>query len=100
MDDESLFHWEAVINGRGLGGGYDTGRWLLDIRVPDGKGTTDGRKDGDKGGSGGGGGGGSYPNAPPTVKFVTRILAANVAFEVCVLPLPVCHYFYLGREMS
>jgi peroxin-4 len=66
VSDDELFHWEAVINGKGLGGGYDGGRWLLDIRVPDGN----------------GGGGGSYPNAPPAVRFVTRICAANVGFEV------------------
>jgi len=74
VSDDDLFHWEAVINGRGLGLGYEGGRWLLDIRIPDGSG----------GGSSGGAKGDreqAYPFAPPTVKFVTRICAANVDFE-------------------
>ncbi|KAI9732051.1 MAG: hypothetical protein M1818_007646 [Claussenomyces sp. TS43310] len=80
VDDDDLFHWEAVINGRRLGGGYDGGRWLLDIRIPDGKGntsaaakTSSGKKDGPKEGA--------YPLAPPVVRFVTRICAPNVDFE-------------------
>jgi peroxin-4 len=60
-----------VINGKGLGSGYDGGRWLLDIRVPDGKATPDKKSSA-----------GSYPNAPPEVRFVTRIVAPNVGFEV------------------
>lgn len=59
-----------MINGKGLGSGYDGGRWLLDIRVPDGK-TADKKSSA-----------GSYPNAPPVVKFVTKIVAPNVGFEV------------------
>jgi peroxin-4 len=69
-----------VINGKGLGGGYDAGRWLLDIRVPDGSSGANATGSG----SGSGSGGGSYPNAPPIVRFVTRICAANVQFEVCL----------------
>jgi peroxin-4 len=69
-----------VLNGKGLGGGYDRGRWLLDIRVPDGTGV---------GASGTGAGtgkgtGASYPLVPPVVRFVTRVCAANVGFEVGV----------------
>jgi peroxin-4 len=75
-----------VINGKGLGGGYDSGRWLLDIRVPDGKATTDKKSSA-----------GSYPNAPPVVRFVTRIVAPNVGFEVN--PVPLSLYFLLGGKM-
>lgn len=45
---------------RGVEGtAYEGGRWLLDIKIPD-----------------------NYPNAPPVVRFVTRICHPNVAFEV------------------
>lgn len=55
-DGDDLFAWEAVVNGRGgVGGGYDNGRWLLTITLPQG-----------------------YPNQPPVVTFVTPILHANV----------------------
>lgn len=59
VSHEDLFQWEAVIRGKGLGGGYDEGRWKLDIQVPQ-----------------------EYPNAPPKVRFRTRVVAANVNFEV------------------
>ncbi|KAM0332433.1 hypothetical protein ACHAQA_002714 [Verticillium albo-atrum] len=64
VGDEDLLQWEAVINGRGIGGGYDDGRWLLVIQVP----TT-------------------YPLHPPTIRFVTPIVHANVALdtgEICL----------------
>lgn len=54
-----MFRWEAVIIGRGLGAGYDHGRWKLEIQVPQ-----------------------EYPNAAPKVRFGTRVVAANVNFEV------------------
>jgi len=60
VDHDNLFHWEAVIRGAGLGGGYDGGRWKLDIVVPE-----------------------TYPNAPPKVRFRTRVVGSNVDFEVC-----------------
>jgi ubiquitin-protein ligase len=70
VSDDDLFHWEAVITGKGLGGGYERGRWLVDIVIPDGNGKKEE---------------GSYPIVPPKVRFVTKICAANVAFEVCIL---------------
>lgn len=48
------------MRGRGLGGGYEAGRWLLEIEVPE-----------------------AYPNAPPKVRFRTRVVGSNVDFEVC-----------------
>jgi hypothetical protein len=57
---EDLFRWEAVVRGKGLSGGYEGGRWLLDIEVPE-----------------------AYPNAPPKVRFRTKIVGSNVDFEVC-----------------
>ncbi|KAL5347100.1 hypothetical protein ACLOAV_008243 [Pseudogymnoascus australis] len=58
VDTDDLFKWEAVIRGRGLGGGYEEGRWLVEITVPEG-----------------------YPNAPPKVRFRTRVVGSNVDFE-------------------
>lgn len=60
VDTDDLFKWEAVVKGRGLGGGYEEGRWLLEIEVPE-----------------------AYPNAPPKVRFRTRVVGSNVDFEVC-----------------
>lgn len=62
--DGELLRWEAVINGRGIGGGYDSGRWLLDITIP-----------------------ATYPLHPPAVRFVTPVVHANVGLadgEVCL----------------
>ncbi|KAF5527319.1 Ubiquitin-conjugating enzyme E2 pex4 [Colletotrichum aenigma] len=64
VDDEDLLLWQAVINGRGIGNGYDDGRWLLEIKIP-----TD------------------YPLRPPTIRFVTPIVHANIALqtgEICL----------------
>ncbi|OBT47561.1 hypothetical protein VE00_03004 [Pseudogymnoascus sp. WSF 3629] len=58
VDTDDLFKWEAVVKGRGLGGGYEEGRWLLEIEVPE-----------------------AYPNAPPKVRFRTRVVGSNVDFE-------------------
>lgn len=60
--NDDLFRWEAVIRGKGLGKGYDGGRWKLDIQIPQ-----------------------EYPNAPPKIRFVTQIVAANVDFKVSCL---------------
>ncbi|EFX02562.1 ubiquitin conjugating enzyme [Grosmannia clavigera kw1407] len=54
-EGDDLFRWEAVVNGKGVGGGYDDGRWLLQIDVP-----------------------ATYPLQPPAVRFMTPILHANV----------------------
>ncbi|KAI1649766.1 ubiquitin-conjugating enzyme/RWD-like protein [Daldinia loculata] len=64
VSDEELLHWEAVINGRGVGSGYDAGRWLLDISIP----TT-------------------YPLSPPKISFRTPIVHANIALrggDICL----------------
>ncbi|KAI2640490.1 UBC-like protein [Hypomontagnella submonticulosa] len=64
VNEDELLHWEAVINGRGIGSGYDEGRWLLDISIPP-----------------------SYPLQPPKISFRTPIVHANVALrtgEICL----------------
>ncbi|KAH6650872.1 ubiquitin-conjugating enzyme/RWD-like protein [Chaetomium tenue] len=62
--DEELLTWEAVINGRGVGCGYENGRWLLQITIPT-----------------------AYPIQPPQIRFATPIVHANVALqtgEICL----------------
>ncbi|OHE98885.1 ubiquitin-conjugating enzyme [Colletotrichum orchidophilum] len=64
VDDEDLLAWEAVVNGRGIGNGYDEGRWLLKIQIP-----TD------------------YPIRPPKIRFATPVVHANIALqtgEICL----------------
>ncbi|KAI2629797.1 ubiquitin-conjugating enzyme/RWD-like protein [Hypoxylon sp. NC1633] len=64
VNEDELLHWEAVINGRGVGGGYDEGRWLLDIQIPP-----------------------SYPLQPPKISFRTPVVHANVALgggDICL----------------
>ncbi|ROV91324.1 hypothetical protein VSDG_07743 [Cytospora chrysosperma] len=64
VSEHDLLTWEAVINGRGVGGGYDEGRWLLSIVIPP-----------------------NYPLAPPQVRFATPVVHPNIALdtgEVCL----------------
>ncbi|KAL2756443.1 hypothetical protein ACRALDRAFT_1033902 [Sodiomyces alcalophilus JCM 7366] len=64
VGDEDLLRWEAVVNGRGVGCGYDEGRWLLAIDIPQ-----------------------TYPLHPPQIRFVTTVVHPNVAFdsgEICL----------------
>ncbi|KAL2165267.1 hypothetical protein VTH06DRAFT_564 [Thermothelomyces fergusii] len=63
-DGEDLLRWEAVINGRGVGCGYENGRWLLQITIP-----------------------AAYPLQPPQMRFATPIVHPNVALqtgEICL----------------
>lgn len=64
VSEDELLQWEAVINGRGIGGGYDEGRWLLRITIPP-----------------------TYPLHPPKMSFLTPIVHANIALdtgEICL----------------
>ncbi|KAF3762484.1 hypothetical protein M406DRAFT_45480 [Cryphonectria parasitica EP155] len=64
IDEGDLLTWEAVINGRGIGGGYDEGRWLLSILLPP-----------------------NYPLAPPQIRFITPIVHPNINLdtgEICL----------------
>ncbi|KAF2279975.1 UBC-like protein [Westerdykella ornata] len=63
VNDDELMHWRAVMTGM-PNTAYEGGRWLLDIQIPS-----------------------TYPLAPPTVKFVTKICHPNVDFktgEICL----------------
>ncbi|CAN8098903.1 unnamed protein product [Discula destructiva] len=64
IHESDLLTWEAVINGRDVGSGYDEGRWLLSIRLP-----------------------ATYPHAPPAIRFVTPIVHPNISLdtgEICL----------------
>ncbi|KAI1500087.1 ubiquitin-conjugating enzyme/RWD-like protein [Biscogniauxia marginata] len=64
VSEDELLRWEAVINGRGIGQGYDEGRWLLSIDIPP-----------------------TYPLQPPRIVFRTPVVHANVALqtgEICL----------------
>ncbi|OAA43176.1 ubiquitin-conjugating enzyme E2 4 [Metarhizium rileyi] len=64
VSDDNLLEWEAVINGRGVGGGYDGGRWLVSVCVP-----------------------AAYPLQPPKMRFVTAVVHPNIALrtgEICL----------------
>lgn len=63
VSDSELTHWTAIMKGV-PGTAYEGGRWKLDIRIPP-----------------------TYPNAPPEIKFITRICHPNVNFktgEICL----------------
>ncbi|KPM44687.1 hypothetical protein AK830_g1860 [Neonectria ditissima] len=64
VDEGDLLQWEAVINGQGVGYGYDDGRWLVSITIPK-----------------------AYPLQPPKMTFVTPIVHPNIALdtgEICL----------------
>ncbi|KAI5465888.1 ubiquitin-conjugating enzyme/RWD-like protein [Mariannaea sp. PMI_226] len=64
IDESNLLEWQAVVNGKGVGSGYDDGRWLVNISIPI-----------------------SYPLQPPKMTFVTPIVHPNIALqsgEICL----------------
>ncbi|KAG5953486.1 hypothetical protein E4U58_000367 [Claviceps cyperi] len=64
VGEADLLCWEAVVNGGGVGGGYDAGRWLLSISIPP-----------------------TYPLHPPQLRFLTPIVHPNIALssgEICL----------------
>ncbi|KAM4054832.1 ubiquitin-conjugating enzyme [Hirsutella rhossiliensis] len=64
VGEDNLLEWQAVINGHGIGGGYDSGRWLLTITIPP-----------------------AYPLQPPRMLFATPVVHPNVALrggDICL----------------
>ncbi|KJZ73593.1 hypothetical protein HIM_06926 [Hirsutella minnesotensis 3608] len=64
VGEDNLLEWQAVINGHGIGSGYDGGRWLLGISIPN-----------------------AYPLQPPRMHFATPVVHPNVALrggEICL----------------
>lgn len=64
VSDDNVLEWQAVINGRGIGSGYDSGRWLLAIAIPF-----------------------VYPLQPPRMRFATPVVHPNVALrggDICL----------------
>ncbi|KND95386.1 Ubiquitin-conjugating enzyme E2 pex4 [Tolypocladium ophioglossoides CBS 100239] len=64
VGEDNLLEWEAVINGRGVGCGYDSGRWRLTIAIPP-----------------------AYPLQPPKLVFATPVVHPNIALqtgEICL----------------
>ncbi|CDM31758.1 hypothetical protein DTO013E5_1983 [Penicillium roqueforti] len=57
VDEADLLLWEAVLKGP-VGTPYEGGLWHLTIEVPP-----------------------TYPNAPPTVQFTTKIVHPNIKFD-------------------
>jgi peroxin-4 len=64
VGEDDLFEWEAVINGRDVGSGYEAGRWLISISLPS-----------------------TYPLQPPKMTFRTPVVHPNIALqsgEICL----------------
>ncbi|GAB1198027.1 ubiquitin-conjugating enzyme/RWD-like protein [Aspergillus pseudonomiae] len=71
VDSDDLLHWEAVLKGV-KGTPYEGGLWSLSITIPP-----------------------NYPNAPPTIRFNTRISHPNISFttgEICLTLLTTEHW--------
>jgi len=69
--DDDLLHWEAVLKGV-RGTPYEGGLWHLRITIPS-----------------------SYPQAPPSIYFTTRISHPNISFttgEICLTLLTSEHW--------
>ncbi|KAL4894441.1 ubiquitin-conjugating enzyme/RWD-like protein [Aspergillus ambiguus] len=71
VNDDDLLHWEAVLKGV-PGTPYEGGLWGLSIALPE-----------------------TYPLAPPTIRFTTRISHPNISFttgEICLTLLTTEHW--------